>query len=315
MISLFDLPHARAVELLATGAPVFFPVNPVEFHGRHLSMHNDRHVSLGLARDLHARLTGGHASLPFVVAEDLELGVNPAPGRGSRSTPLPLAKAMVVSACEALAELGAQRVIFTTFHGDPLHSVAIDAGVQRLRALGVRAVSPFNALMHALLAPDLNVYAYAAAVAHIEDPAERESILRGLPLDFHAGFFETSLALHYAGATVDPTYTELAPCPSYEPDRAFGAAARVAERLGRDALARELRFAAWGVAWKKVAPSSGGYTSAPHRATAEAGRVFAEKITELYLHAVEQYFDHGAPPPGPVFAWADKASLGGRVDV
>ena len=36
--------------LLATGAPVFLCVNPVEYHGPHLSLHNDRLISEGVAR-------------------------------------------------------------------------------------------------------------------------------------------------------------------------------------------------------------------------------------------------------------------------
>ena len=36
MTNLLDLPHSRARSLLSRGAPVYLPVNPVEFHGPHL---------------------------------------------------------------------------------------------------------------------------------------------------------------------------------------------------------------------------------------------------------------------------------------
>ncbi len=60
MTELLDLPHRRATTLLSSGAPVYLLVNPVEYHGPHLSLHNDRLVSMGLVRGLHARLADAH---------------------------------------------------------------------------------------------------------------------------------------------------------------------------------------------------------------------------------------------------------------
>ena len=37
---------------------MFVPVNPVEYHGPHLSLHNDAVITRGVARDLHAALGG-----------------------------------------------------------------------------------------------------------------------------------------------------------------------------------------------------------------------------------------------------------------
>jgi hypothetical protein len=44
--SLFDVPHHDARRLARSGAPVYLTINPVEYHGPHLSLHNDR-LSLG----------------------------------------------------------------------------------------------------------------------------------------------------------------------------------------------------------------------------------------------------------------------------
>ncbi|MBZ0116747.1 MAG: creatininase family protein, partial [Sandaracinaceae bacterium] len=118
MIRLFDLPHHDARSLLrSTDVPVFLTVNPVEFHGPHLSLHNDLHVSAGLNRDLHAALAGGRTDYPYVVAGELEIGVEPCSGPGSRHTRLQHARALVAEACRALVELGARKVVLGTFHG------------------------------------------------------------------------------------------------------------------------------------------------------------------------------------------------------
>src|SRR4051794_35284012 len=211
MTSLLDLPHAKVRSLLASGAPVYLPVNPVEYHGPHLSLHNDALISQGILRDIHAGMQEKGADWPLLVASDLEIGVDPCPGPGTRATSYADACTLVVEACRRLHELGAQRVVLVTFHGSPLHSMALDAGAQWLTRHGVRALAPMNGLLRAML--DLRIDDYADAYASISDPEERATMMQGAAFDFHAGFFETSLALHYAPDSVDPLYTRLPPCP------------------------------------------------------------------------------------------------------
>jgi creatinine amidohydrolase len=127
-ITLGSLPHRQARALVASGVPVTLCVNPVEYHGPHLSLHNDRVVSLGLARRLSERFEGTELGGPFVLAGDLEAGVDPACGPGSRHVPYRDARRLVVESCRALAELGAKRVVIMTFHGSPMHNNAVDAG-------------------------------------------------------------------------------------------------------------------------------------------------------------------------------------------
>src|SRR5690606_8248048 len=128
-IHVLDLPHREARALLAsTDAPVFLAMNPVEFHGPHLSLHNDRLITAGLSRDLHRALARDRTDYPYLVVDDLELGVEPASGPGSRHARFADAVRIVVEACRALVELGARRAVLNTFHGGALHNLAIDAG-------------------------------------------------------------------------------------------------------------------------------------------------------------------------------------------
>lgn len=140
---------------------MFLTVNPVEYHGPHLSLHNDRLVSLGLIRDLHERLLVRHPEWPLLVAADLEVGVEPCSGPGSR-------------------------------HGR--YAIAVEPGP------GGAAIDNSR---------------FAPAFAHVADPDERAEMLRTLRHDFHAGFFETSVALHYAPESVSPEHRGLPPCPPF----------------------------------------------------------------------------------------------------
>lgn len=308
-IDLFDLSHSETRAILARGVPVYLPVNPVEYHGPHLSLRNDHLCGMGLAADLHARLAPAHGPWPFVVASSIEAGAEPCPGPGTRAVSFRALRRLVLDACASLADLGARRVVLVTFHGSPLHAHALDAGVRLLERRGVRAIQPHNLLMTEML--DLDPSAYEEAFAHVEDPAERAGMMRDLPADFHAGFGETSISLHYAPASVAPGYRRLPPCPPIVPDPPFAAAARAARAAGRRALARELDFAALARGWSALRPFP-GYTSRPHRATAEAGAFFARRIVDRYEAATRAVFD-GAEGPAPIMPWTVGLTLGGIV--
>jgi len=309
VISLLDIPHQEARRLVKGGAPVYLTVNPVEYHGPHLSLHNDRLISIGLVGAVHAELAKKH-DWPLLLGADLEIGVEPCPGPGTRRTPFPIVRHLVLEACRAIAELGASKVVLMTFHGAPLHNLAIEAGVELLRAAGARAVAPFNGLLSEMLF--LEPAKFAAAFTHVGDEAERAQMMAALSNDFHAGFFETSMALHYAPESVAPDYTSLAPCPDVRPDGTLALASRLARALGADKLSRELTFAAEGIGWNALRPFP-GYTGRPHRATPQAGAVFAAEIVRRYVDGIEDVFAGRAESPPPIMRWVGMLSLGGRI--
>jgi creatinine amidohydrolase len=309
VISLLDIPHQEARRLAKSGAPVYLTVNPVEYHGPHLSLHNDRLISIGIVREVHEQLAKKH-DWPLLLGADLEVGVEPCPGPGTRRTAFPVVRHLVLEACRAIAELGASKVILMTFHGAPLHNLAIEAGVELLRAAGVRAVAPFNGLLNEMLFLDSSEF--AGAFAHVADDAERAQMMTALANDFHAGFFETSMALHYAPESVAPDYTSLPPCPDVRPDGTLALASRLARSLGADKLSRELTFAAEGIGWNALRPFP-GYTGRPHRATPQAGAVFAAEIVRRYVAGIEDVFAGRAESPPPIMRWVGTLSLGGRI--
>jgi creatinine amidohydrolase len=268
-------------------------------------------VSLGLSRALHARLAARHPEWPLLLGDDLEIGVEPCPGPGTRHATYATTRGLVREACRALVELGARRVVIMTFHGAPLHTVAIQEGIDLLTKANVLALAPFNIALRELL--DLDDPArFADALEPIESQADREATSRDLKQDFHAGFFETSMAMHFAPASVSSCHRDLPPCPAYEPDPKFIAAARTARWLGRELLARELEFAAWGVGWNALRPFP-GYTGRPHLASVASGERFAAHILDTYEPIALAVLEGRAEPPPPIMRWVAAASAGGRI--
>ena len=308
-LSPLDMPHAQVRSLLAEGAPVYLPVNPVEYHGPHLSLHNDALISRGLIDHLHAVLA---PEMPLLVVPDLEVGVEPVMGPGSRPVPYQTVRALVLRACRSLAELGARRVVLMSFHGAPLHNAALQAGVELLGELGVTALSPLAEVLALLMVPTPELRERLEATCDtIADLADREVMRQAMDRDFHAGFLETSLSLYLAPDSVMADRSALPPCPDAPSSPPLLALARTAELLGRKRLAAELRFAAWGVGWYGIRPHP-GYTSRPDLANAEAGRLATELIIERYVESCRAVFAGGAPPEPPL-RWLRGLTLGGRL--
>ena len=308
-MKLLDLSNTAAREALATGTPVFLPVNPVEYHGPHLALRTDGLICAGLIRDLHAALTARHPGWPLVAVADLEAGVGPVPGPGSRAVPYEVVRGLVETACRALADLGARRVILMTFHGAPLHNLALDAGLRLLERRGVRAVAPFHLVLRRLI--DGEGALFEDVFRGVKDPTERAGMIRDMGHDFHAGFLETSLALHYAPKSVHPRYAELPPCPAVTPAAHFSAAARAARLLGQRALAAELDFAAYAFGWHGLRPFP-GYTGRPHRASREVGAFLARRIVAEGAPVVLDVLEGRADPIPPPMAWVGPLTLRGR---
>jgi creatinine amidohydrolase len=313
MINIQDIPHGRARTLASSGAPLYLCVNPVEYHGPHLSLHNDALISAGLIRALHERFQQRGRDWPLLFAGELELGVDTTPGAGSRPVPFRRVREATVTACRALLELGARRVVVMTFHGGPLHALALEAGVTLLRDAGVAVCAPFNALFReALLRGELDL---SEAFDELGlDDGLRAELLAALPRDLHAGLLETSLSLALVPESVDEAVLrDLPPCPPVEPDRGLAAAAASARRLRRDPLlAAELELLAWARSWLSLDPFP-GYTGSPHLATAAAGAAFVRIFLDRSVETLEAILDGRADSPEPAFRWLEALTLGGRV--
>ncbi len=309
-LSLLAMPHRRARALVASGAPVTLCVNPVEYHGPHLSLHNDRVVSHGFARRLARHLDRAGLGGPYLLAGDLEAGVDPVTGPGTRHVSYADVRRAVIEACRSAAELGARRVVLMTFHGSPMHNHAVQAGVDWLTRHGVRAIAPLVLALDAMIQGD--VTGFEAAFTGIADAAERDEMFRTLPDDFHAGFFETSVALAVAAEHVSPDHTALPPCSPTRPPRALLALSRLMGAAGNRRLAGELRVMAAGLGWMALRPFP-GYTGRPHRASAAAGNVFVDAMLARVEALARHVFLEDGAPPRPPFAWMKALTLGGLV--
>ena len=309
---LLYVPHHRTRALLATGLPVHVLVNPVEYHGPHLSLGNDRILSERIARRLHARLNAARVTdFPFLIGGVIDFGSDPTPGDGSVGVTYTQLATLVNGVCDGLIALGAQRVIFHTFHGSPFHCHAIHAGINRLAKAGIPSLSVFDLLLNAVVNYDED--RFRPLQQALGKPADFELVFPRLPFDLHAGFFETSVALEVAPETVSDIYKTLPPCPDLDVPAPLKPVTRLLG--GLPALARELEHTSVAMAWMKLKPFP-GYTSYPSLATPAAGRFFVEElILPLYEQGCLDVLWNAGATPKAQFQWLRPVAgvLGGRI--
>lgn len=301
-----ELGLAEAGDALAAGAPVWIGVNPIEYHGPHLSLRNDARCARGLALRLAARLHARHG-WDYVDGGEIEAGVEPVPGPGSAPVSFVEVRRRVRAAAEAAVSAGATRIALSTFHGAPLHQLALDDVARALAPRGVRVLAPFHLVAAAMVAdriPEVD-----AAFDGLPDAAAMRA---AIATDLHGGFFETSCALALAPDAVSPAWREVPDCPPVRPAPLFRALAGAAAAVGAATLAGELHAAAVATGWQSLRPFP-GYTGRPRLASAAAGEVFVRFILDRYEAAAEAVWVRGEPHPAPILAWVRYVTLGGRT--
>jgi creatinine amidohydrolase len=296
-LALLDLPHRDAADRVRRAPVVWVPVNPVEYHGPHLPLHTDALLTRAWVGELHRALFGDGEP---VCTADLEVGVEPTPGPGTRAVSYGEVRRSLIRTCRSLVDLGATAIVPITFHGAPLHNLALASAVRWCRARGVRAAAPFQEVVRRLGSDDP---VFREVVAQIV-PERRAEVAASLPHDFHAGLLETSLLLRWGPEHVSPVHRELPPCPIPAPWGPLAAAARLTG-------APELTVAAYGAGWMRLRPFP-GYTGHPALATAEIGALFARAVVDGVVPALRAALD-GAEPAAPPFRWVGPLSLWGLV--
>ncbi|MBI5501603.1 MAG: creatininase family protein [Deltaproteobacteria bacterium] len=295
---------------LSAGLPVFVSFNPVEYHGPHLTARNDGLVARRMGEAFFAALRAREPAWDELLWAEFDLGADPVVHEGSVPVSFDDFRRLVLGVCRELAGMGARRVVVHSFHGAPRHNLALLAGVDQLREVGVRAFSPMPLLLAGMIDPPDGLL--EPVLATIEDEAVRREVEAYVPYEFHAGFLETSVALHYVPEAVADDFDRVAPCPRVEPEPARMAAAGLARRLGRTREAIALAASARAASWFGLRPFP-GYAGVPAAANARAGALLAQHIERGFLDAAGAAFDGRVPDGEWLVRTAARLSLGGRL--
>ncbi len=275
-------------------------VNPIEYHGPHLTLKNDYYISMGLFDGFRQKITEKGSSFTFQIYE-IHQGSSPAPGKESIHTPLAEMRKIILKTCEKVKSEETDFVLWMTFHGAPSHAAAIESGVRYFQNKKIPTYNPFNLVMQRFR--DYQPEWVRPFVNFIPDKTYGEKWINELPKDFHAGLVETSIMMALDPSKVLPIYRSLPDCPGRTISFLWKVLIGVTKVLGFKDFSNELLLGADGYYWNKMKPHL-GYTGAPRLASAE----FGQQLVAIFLEDYERNFwpvlaGH-TQSPKPVFQWA-----------
>jgi creatinine amidohydrolase len=287
ILHLERLSQRALARLDPTRTLVLVVMSPVEVHGPHLPLGQDIFEAEALAVRAASRLLDGRPEWTVLKLPNIPIAADCVPAMGSIPYPPGVVEAVTEHTLEPFAARGFQRLILSSFHGGPRHVLAMERAAETVsRRHGVAAASVFSMVLARALEGDILMDA-------VKDHPERRIDREGLLQDQHAGYMETSLALHLWPELIEAGWDTL---PASVPDadagsHLFGSADQQLSTVAR--LTRHMQ-AARAIFTGTRHFLTHTYYGHPAKATADQGRALIMHFVDLALACVEDLIDHGA---------------------
>lgn len=174
----------------------FIVVAPVEEHSRHLPLGTDLMLGRSWTRQAAGILKKRFPGWNWVLLPELPLAPGGMQGfPGCLYQPARRVRKVLKGCLESLARSGFRHFVVVASHGDPPHQLAVEKACARLnRRYGEIAFSPLGAIVFSGQRPPNGP----------EPSPGLARLLAEYPLDFHAGWIETSMILAEAPELVKP---------------------------------------------------------------------------------------------------------------
>ncbi|MHA1569498.1 MAG: creatininase family protein [Alphaproteobacteria bacterium] len=293
--------HGDMLKLDREKTIVIATLSPIEVHGPHLPLGQDIYEAAALAEHTAEKVIATHPDWTCLLLHPVPVAVDCVPQLGSINYPARLVREVAYWTLRPFAAHGFARMAFSSFHGGPRHITALETAAQQLRdEFGAAAVSLFSAALARVAEGSVHFEA-------IKDLPECEITLEQLRLDHHAGFLETSFALHLWPELVDEGWDELPVSVAEEenPEREANSSylfdyAKRAQAL--DGLKR--------IYWTASAMSravkhfqQNTYHGYPAMSSAEQGRRMFENLVDICAEVVEEFLAKGREMDGHSPLW------------
>jgi creatinine amidohydrolase len=313
-LPLSSLPFEQLKMSLSQDKPVFIFVNPIEYHGPHLTLYTDYLLSYHLAKKLHQLIEKRVDHCPFAVWDTIHLGESPTRGPGSIHTSYPHLETRLKTSIRALAKFARPQIIFMTFHGAPLHNWAIQSAIDYAKSLGIKACNPFLSALDLLFKYRHEDYPDLMNV--IPNDSAKQDLWKNFHLDFHGGFFESSLMLYLNPQSVSKNISQVPSCPKVS--KKGGVLKQFTKALISQKLSpkmkKELELIQYTLNWNSLNPFP-GYTLHPHLSNADAGEYLAGILLPRYFKIFENSLQGQPQEITPPMPWLHKLSLKGKIPI
>lgn len=207
--------HSRVSSLDPDKTCVITAISPIEAHGPHLPCGQDWLEAIALMETTIERVAEIRKDWTFLVLPPVPLGDDCLPHLGSLNMPASIVEEVAYRMMLPFARHGFRRLAFSSFHGGPRHMTALESAAHRLSSEheNTAAISLFSSVV-ASVAEGVNIFYDAIA-----DHPDRNIDFDQVNVDWHAGFVETSIALHLWPELVDDGWQDLPPAVRKQKER------------------------------------------------------------------------------------------------
>ncbi len=302
ILRLEKISHNRLQGLDRDRTMVVAAVSPMEVHGPHLPLGQDLLEALALTEHALERIAEKHRDWSFVLLPPIPIATDCVPELGSINFPVKLVLDTAYHLLRPFAANGFARLLFTSFHGGPRHTLALEAAAHELsRRYDTAAIS----VLSAFIANDFKGHIFFDGIEHTPGRRIDPDQVRQ---DLHAGYVETSIGLHLWPELVDEGWESLEEIVSSvssigkEKNRHFlyghSAPSGLSERF-QQVLAR-----IQGMAGSVRHFREHTYRGYPALASAEEGRDLFEHLVGLAQDVVEEFIEKGKDMDGRSPLWS-----------
>lgn len=291
--------HGRLKTLDPARTCVVAAISPLEAHGPHLPVGQDWFEAMVLGEHTVRRVAEMKPDWTFLMMPPVPIADDCLPHLGSVPFPAPLVREVAYRLLLPFARHGFARLLYTSFHGGPRHMTALEHAAHSLtKKFETHAISMFSAVACRML--EGNVF-FDAIKDHPDVPISLDEISQ----DWHAGFVETSLALHLWPQLVGDGWRDLPPAFrkvfSDENDKGtyFMGAARetLADKF------KKIANVAQNIKAQIEHYDDHTYAGAPAKASAEMGRLMFEHLLDISTGIACDFLDRGSAVPHHTPLW------------
>lgn len=179
-------------------------MSPLEVHGPHLPIGQDLFEADALAGRALEMAAEQLLDWSFVMTPPVPVSIDAIPHTGSVNMTVSVVRDVAFSMLRPFAHRGFARLCFSAFHGSPRHICALEHAAMKLNRLhpDTAAASIFSVATKRMVEGDVF---YDAVTKRGASPLKSSQMEK----DTHAGFVETSLALHLWPQLVRPGWQDL----------------------------------------------------------------------------------------------------------
>jgi creatinine amidohydrolase len=297
IFQLENITHTKLKRLDREHTLVMCAMSPIEVHGPHLPLGQDWFEARALADHAVRALAAERPDWNFLFTPPIPISIECVPHLGSISYPVQVVRDVAYHTLRPFAKHGFARLAYSSFHGSPRHICALEDAADALsKEYKTAAISLFSAAVSRLLKG--NIFFEAVEDAGLKITQSQ------LSKDTHAGFVETSLALHLWPELVEPGWEHLPPSTATPEDGEQKSSFLMGKKQStpldklRDTIER-----IQGIVDSATHFQSSTYSGYPAIADAEMGRRMFERLVELTKDLMSEFLDTGAAMDGHSPLW------------